>query len=220
LYGGNNCFCIVSFLREKMDYKIIEERINQVGIKYQEYLNKLIDDIIKIDPGSLDEKARNKFETKRLNLQRSARIMKTYKVSDNLKEEMKRINEPQTWMVITENWCGDSAQSLPYLALMAEENSNIDFKIILRDSNLDIMDLYLTNGTRSIPLLVVFDNTGNELFRWGSRPKIVQELFLQWKAEGIVKPELYEKLHLWYAKNRGQAIESEFLELLKTVEQV
>jgi hypothetical protein len=202
-----------------MDYKLIEDRINRVGVKYQDYLDKLIDDIIKTDTDSLDEKARSKFETKRLNLQRSARIMKTYRVSDNLIEEIKRINEPQTWMVITENWCGDSAQNLPYLALMAEENPNINFKIILRDSNPDIMDQFLTNGTRSIPILVSFDINGNELFRWGARPKVAQDLFNQWKAEGIVKPELYKKLHLWYAKNKGQAIESEFLNILKTVEQ-
>ena len=202
-----------------MDYKLIEDRINHVGIKYQDYLDKLIDDIIKSDPDSLDEKARRKFETKRLNLQRSARIMKTYRISDNLKEEIQRINEPQTWMVITENWCGDSAQNLPYLALMAEENLNINFKIILRDSNPDIMDQFLTNGTRSIPILVSFDINGNELFKWGARPKVVQDLFNQWKAERIVKPELYKKLHLWYAKNKGQAIESELLDILKTVEQ-
>ena len=202
-----------------MDYQIIKDRINQKGTKYQDYLDKLIDDIIKADPDSLDEKGRKRFETKRLNLQRSARIMKTYRVSENLIEEIKKINEPQLWMVITENWCGDSAQNLPYLALMSEENPKIDFKIILRDSNPDIMDQYLTNGTRSIPLLVAFDNDGNELFKWGSRPKIIQEQFLKWKAEGIVSPELYEKLHLLYAKNKGQAIESDFLDILKTVEQ-
>jgi len=202
-----------------MDFKNIEERLNQTGMKYYDYLNKLINDIIETNPDSLDEKARNKFETKRLNLQRSTRIMKTYKISENLKIEIKRIYETQTWMVITENWCGDSAQNLPYLALMAEENPFIDFKIILRDSNLDIMDQYLTNRTRSIPLLVAFNNNGDELFRWGARPKVVQDLFLQWKTEGIVKPELYEKLHLWYARNKGAAIESEFLEILKTVEQ-
>jgi hypothetical protein len=202
-----------------MDYQFIKDRINRNGSNYQDYLEKLIDDIIKENAESLDEKAKKKFETKRLNLQRSARIMKTYRVSANLIEEIKKINEPQLWMVITENWCGDSAQILPYLALMAEENSNIDFKIILRDSNPDIMDQYLTNGTRSIPLLVAFDSNGNELFRWGSRPKVIQEQFLKWKSEGIVKPELYQKLHLWYARNKGEAIESEFLDILKTVEQ-
>jgi Thioredoxin len=202
-----------------MDYKIIEERINQKGISYQEYLNKFINEIAETNPGSLDEKAHKKFETKKLNLQRSTRIMKTHEISADLKEEIKKINESQLWMVITENWCGDSAQNLPYLALIAGENPNINFKIITRDSNPEIMDQYLTNGTRSIPIMVAFDNNGNELFRWGSRPKAAQQLFLQWKSEGIVSPELYEKLHLWYARNKGEAIESEFLYILKTVEQ-
>lgn len=202
-----------------MDYKIIEDRINQVGMSYQEYLNNFINELADANPDSLDKKARKNFETKKLNLQRSTRIMKTYKVSEDLKEEIKKINEHQSWMVITENWCGDSAQNLPYLALIAAENPNIDFKIILRDSNLDIMDQYLTNGTRSIPLLIAFDVNGNELFRWGARPKAAQELFHQWKSEGIVRPELYERLHLWYARNKGQTIESEFLDILKIVEQ-
>ena len=48
---------------------------------------------------------------------------------------------------------------------MAELNQKINLKIILRDTNPVIMDLYLTNGTRSIPIFVAFDEKGNELFR-------------------------------------------------------
>jgi hypothetical protein len=79
------------------------------------------------------------------------------------------------------------------------------------------MDSYLTNGTRSIPKLVVFDAEGNERFSWGPRPMEVQKLFSQWKAEGIVKPELYEKLHLWYSKDKGKSIEKEILQLIQSL---
>jgi hypothetical protein len=202
-----------------MNYKSIRERINQKGMAYQDYLNELINELAETNLSSLDDKERIKFETKKLNLQRTTRIMKTYAISADLKEMITKIDGPQTWMVITENWCGDSAQNVPYLFLIARENLNIEFKIILRNSNPDIMDQYLTNGTRSIPLLAAFDKNGSEIFRWGPRPAILQELFFQWKKEGIVKPELYEKLHLWYARNKGQALEAEFLEILKTVEQ-
>ena len=82
------------------------------------------------------------------------------------------------------------------------------------------MDEYQTNGTRSIPKIVAFDSEGNELFTWGPRPKEAQQLITQWKNEGIVKPELYEKLHLWYGRNRGKNIEGEFLEILSSVEQL
>ena len=118
-------------------------------------------------------------------------------------------------MVITENWCGDSAQNLPYIAKLSELNKNINLLIVLRDSNLDIMNKYLTNGTMSIPILIVFDENDYELFKWGPRPEKVKEEIKRLKTEGIVKPELYEKLHLWYGRNRGEELLKELSELLE-----
>jgi hypothetical protein len=153
----------------------------------------------------------------KLNQHRSNRIYKHYEVSDEVSEEISKIDEKQIWMVITENWCGDSAQSLPYIAKIASLNNNIDLRIVLRDSHPEIMDLYLTNGTRSIPKMVGFDMEGNAKFKWGPRPEEAQKLMNQWKAEGVVKPELYEKLHLWYSKDKGKNIEKEILQLVKKI---
>jgi hypothetical protein len=189
------------------------------GLTYKEYTEKFNNEVNNINPENLSDKDRELFEYKKLNFQRTQRIEKSYEVSEELKSEIQTIKEKQIWMVITEPWCGDSAQNLPYLAKIASLNRNIDLRIVLRDSNPDIMDLYLTHGTRSIPKLIAFDLEGNELFTWGPRPKAAQELMNQWKNEGIVKPELYEKLHLWYGRNRGKEIEAEFLEILSKVEQ-
>ena len=166
-------------------------------------------------PGKLSNEEKELLDYKKLNMQRSSRIERTYDVSGELESLIKNIKDKQIWMVITEGWCGDSAQILPYIVKMAEVNSNIDLRILLRDSNPDIMELYLTNGTKSIPRLVVFDTEGNELFTWGPRPKVLQSLIHQWKIEGIVRPELYEKLHLWYSRDKGKEIEAEFTEILK-----
>ena len=118
-------------------------------------------------------------------------------------------------MVITEDWCGDSAQNLPYIAALAKMNSNISLRILLRDENPDIIDQYLTKGiSRSIPILVAFDEAGEELFRWGPRPKEAQELVEELKANGYIKKDYIEKLHYWYAKNRGNNIEAELTKLL------
>jgi hypothetical protein len=76
------------------------------------------------------------------------------------------------------------------------------------------MDAYLTDGTRGIPKLTAFDSQGRELFRWGPRPKPAVELFRRFKEEEVPGPELREKLHLWYAKNRGRALEEELVDLL------
>lgn len=186
----------------------------QNGMNYKDYMQSIVNDVAVQNPVFVNDEEREHFEYKKLNLQRSSRIERTYEVSEELEKLIKKINNKQLWMVITEGWCGDSAQTLPHIAKMVELNPNIDLRILLRDSNPDIMDLYLTNGTRSIPKLVAFDTGGNELFTYGPRPKVLQDLVLQWKREGIVKPELYEKLHLWYARNKGKEIEAEFIKIL------
>lgn len=202
-----------------MPNKNILERILTAGYTYAEYSRKNLEEIEKTNYDELSESDKELFEYKKLNLQRTQRIEKSYRVSEELKSEIESIKEKQLWMVITEAWCGDSAQNLPYIAGAASLNGNIELRIMLRDSNPDIMDLYLTNGTRSIPKLVAFDKEGNELFAWGPRPKAAQLLMNQWKSEGIVKPELYEKLHLWYGRNRGRDVEAELIEILASVEQ-
>jgi Thioredoxin len=187
----------------------------QKGMGYREYIQSVVNDIAAADPGKLNEEEKEHLEYKKLNLQRSSRIERTYTVSEELELLIKNIKVSQLWMVLTEGWCGDSAQVLPYIVKMTELNPSIELKILLRDSNTDIIDLYLTNGTRSIPKLVVLDPAGNELFNWGPRPKALQNLIIEWKSEGIVKPQLYEKIHYWYSKDKGKEVESEFIKILK-----
>lgn len=199
--------------------KFFEEKRPHNGMTYDEYKSYFESKINSELPAKADDAAKEIHEYTKLNYQRSQRIEKSYNVSDELKAAVKSAKEKQLWMVITEAWCGDSAQTLPYIGKIASHNTGIDLRILLRDENPDIMDLYLTNGTRSIPKLVAFDEEGNELFTWGPRPKEAQKLINQWKSEGIVKPELYEKLHLWYGRNRGRELEEEFLEIFSNVEQ-
>lgn len=201
-----------------MVHKFFEEKRAHNGLTYVEYMKNTIEEIENTNVDSLDEIDKKTFEYKKLNLQRSTRIEKHYTPSVEIKETIESISEPQLWMIITENWCGDSAQNLPYIAVAAALNSKINFRIVLRDSNPDIMDLYLTNGNKSIPKLVAFDELGDELFQWGPRPKAAQDLFNNLKNEGTPKLEIYEKLHLWYGRNRGAEIEKELIELVKKEE--
>jgi len=159
-----------------------------------------------------------KYDVTKLNLQRSNRIYRTYNVNEELKNSILKIDTPHIWMVITEDWCGDSAQNLPYISKIAEMNPLIELKIILRDSNLDIMDLYLTDGnSRSIPKLVAFDKDGDEIFQWGPRPKSAQKKVEDGKRSGLTKDEYLANLHSWYAENKGKDLEGEFLELLTKI---
>lgn len=152
-----------------------------------------------------------------LNLKRMERIQKTLVLSDEVKDSMSQ-SAPQQWVVITEAWCGDSAQNLPVLAALAEASSgNIDLKIILRDNYPEWMEHYHTDGTHSIPKLVVFDKNGHQLFTWGPRPAEAQEIVKEWKRnqDTETKDQMEIKLHTWYAKNKGQAVIEEMLSLIR-----
>ncbi len=150
-----------------------------------------------------------------LNAHRTRRLLKTHKPSDELLTAVRRIKRPQTWLVLTEPWCGDSAWSLPIISLLAESNPQITLRIVLRDTNPEVMQLYLTNGKMSIPKFVAFAEDGRELFRWGPRPEQAGKLYQSLRAENLPHEEIEEKLHLWYGRDRGQAIEAELLALLK-----
>lgn len=151
-----------------------------------------------------------------LNLTRMKRISKTTKLDTSVVEQL-NLAATQHWVVITEAWCGDSAQNLPLIAAMTEaSNGNISLHIILRDENPLIMDKYLTNGGRSIPKLVAFNEDGDELFTWGPRPEAAQELFMRWKKDpqGKSWADFETDLHTWYARNKGADVLRELVGLI------
>lgn len=185
------------------------------GISYDEYMKRFQEKVDHTDPDTLDEQARQLWEYTQLNLQRSQRVWKTYRPSPELKDVVQRLSRPQLWMVLTEDWCGDSAQLLPIIAKIASLSDNITLKILYRDENPDIMDQYLTNGKRGVPKLVAFSRAGEELFTWGPRPREAQRIFDEGVAAGLPKTEIYPKLQLWYSKDRGKTTEAELMELLR-----
>ena len=197
-----------------MTHPFFLERRPHKGLDYAAYLD-LMETQAVAPTDDLDPDAAERVGYIKLNLHRSRRIGRTYAPLPELAARIGAVTDPRLWMVLTEPWCGDSAQCLPYLAAMASHNPRIDLRILLRDENIDIMDLYLTNGGRAIPRLVVFDTDGEELWTWGPRPAAAQAVFEQARAEGLEKPELLEKLHLWYGRDRGREIEQELAPLIR-----
>ena len=146
-------------------------------LSYDEYLKIFNDQISVENSESLNEYDMIHFENRKINFQRTSRLNKTFVPANETKHLFSQIERTQRWFVITESWCGDSAQNLPIIAKLASLSEKIKLKIVLRNFNLDFMDLYLTNGKRSIPRLIVFDENDNELFVWGPRPVEAQNLF-------------------------------------------
>ncbi|MEN8008279.1 MAG: thioredoxin family protein [Candidatus Krumholzibacteriota bacterium] len=190
------------------------KQVMDSGLTPEAY-GKVMEQRAAVDPATLVGIDAERAEFAKLNLHRVGRIQRTWRPSAELASLLARIDDPQVWMVLTEPWCGDSAQCVPCLEILADGNPEITIRFLPRDDNPEIMDRYLTDGKRSIPLLVAFGPRGDELFRWGPRPAEAQVVFDAATAAGLEKPAKLEKLHLFYGRNRGRALDGELVTVLE-----
>lgn len=114
------------------------------------------------------------------------------------------------FLVIAADWCGDASSSIPVLARFVQDVPGFELRIVNRDEHPDLMDRYLTNGSRSIPIVIVLDENFQELGHWGPRPSVLQEWVM---ANRLTTPktELYPKVRSWYARDRGESTLRELL---------
>jgi hypothetical protein len=151
-----------------------------------------------------------------LNRVRFNRNYKTFKASEEFVKVSQRVSKPTHWIIITEPWCGDAAQSVPVLLRLLEHIPSASYSLSLRDQG-SLIDQYLTNGGKGIPKVIVRDDQGNDLMVWGPRTHQAQELFNGLKAQGVELHVLHESLHGWYAKDQGKSLEYEFLALVQNL---
>jgi hypothetical protein len=162
-------------------------------------------------------------EYTRLNAFRMRRVTKTSKWSSDLEATLKSVMvQGQHWVVITESWCGDAAQTVPLIGAMAS-SAGIHLDVVLRDEPASIMEDFLTHGARAIPLWIVADSDGNVLGQWGPRPQEAQRMVADFKAAPPPKPEyrvFAAEVQKWYSQDRGKAFFSEALEVIGSSDHV
>ena len=99
---------------------------------------------------------------------------------------------------------------------MAALNENINLKLVLRDDNLNLMDLFLTNGGRSIPKLIALDNHNNVIDTWGPRPAVATKMVADYKAKhGAIDAQFKQDLQVWYNKDKGISTQSDFVKIIQ-----
>ena len=113
-------------------------------------------------------------------------------------------------LVLTEDWCGDAANTVPVIAKWADSAAAVELRLLRRDEHPELMNRYLTNGSRSIPIVIALDAELRELGHWGPRPTELQAWVMANK--GIVpKGELYPQIRRWYSRDRGSSTLREVL---------
>ena len=180
------------------------------AISFEEYLN--VNEERLNNPK--DEEEASFAEYYELGKQRMERTLKTFKRDVKLAELLKSKKFNGKVLIISEPWCGDASATVPAVTKFFEETNEV--KIFLRDSDTSLIDQFLTNGTQSIPIVLLLDENYNVINHWGPRPKYGQDLLKKFKEnpDTYPKDDFYNDLQVYYAKNRGKDAIEEILELL------
>ncbi len=197
-------------------HPVIRRSHLETSITYGQY-SQLMDDLVQSHRTSGPDQSKFMVKYTELNRQRMRKWDKTVVLDEGLLRKLRQAAKPMVWLVLTEAWCGDAAQNIPAIAKMAEVNPLVSLRFLLRDEHLDIMDNYLTGGSRAIPKLIALDEgTLEELGTWGPRPVAVQAMVVHHKhhPDGSTKEEFYERIHAWYARDKTRHVQQEFERLL------
>ncbi len=109
--------------------------------------------------------------------------------------------------------CTVRRELLPVLARLGDETELLPLRLIARYENPDIMDRYLTNGARSIPIVIALDSSFRDVGHWGPRPAALQRWALEHRTT-MPKDCFYAHMRRWHVEDRGESVLRKVLALL------
>jgi len=153
----------------------------------------------------------------RENVARMDRIAPTVKVLPELQAALAKLSGHYLWAIITEGWCGDASETVPIFEAIAQASGgHLDTRYFLRDAHPDLIDRYLTNGGRAIPITVLL-HAGSlaEAGVWGPRPAPLQAIMQDLKSRETPFKEVITQVHAWYDQDATRTTQHELLTLVQ-----
>ena len=195
--------------------QIIKDSINN-SINYLEY-KRLMQILVSDKFTTGDNISETNINYTMLNERRMNQWDKKLEFPEDDRQKIKVFNLEVIWLIITESWCDDAAHVLPVINKVAEQNRNINLRIVLRDDNEVLMNAFLTKGSKSIPKLIMLDaETLQVLDTYGPRPSAATKMVEEYKkVHGTLTPEFKEDLHHWYNNDKGKTAIKDLTQLLE-----
>ncbi|WP_134398148.1 thioredoxin family protein [Flavobacterium psychrophilum] len=191
------------------------------SIPYSEY-RKRITELLLQNKSTGNEQSDDLLQYSKLNDNRMNRLDKTIRIEEKVLKSFNSLKKKYYWLVISESWCGDAAQLIPVFNKIANESESIELRLIFRDENEALMNLFLTNGSKSIPKIIILEKETMQLKgSWGPRPEGAVNLIKSYKEQyGIVDETAKTDLQLWYLHDKGLSTQNELATLMRDLEQL
>lgn len=150
-------------------------------------------------------------------VERLDQITPTIHLLPELQAALTSLSQRYIWAIITEGWCGDASHTVPLLEAVAQASGgSIETRYFLRSANTDLIDRYLTNGGRAMPIAVLLHaDSLTEAAVWGPRPAPLQALMQDLKARQVPPKDITAQAHAWYDQDANRTTQHELLALVQ-----
>ncbi len=118
-------------------------------------------------------------------------------------------------LVVAEDWCGDSAHTIPYLARFVESVEGLELRVIDSKVGQDVMNQHPTpDGRGSTPTVVVLDAADRDVGCWVERPSGLQSWWLT-NPDELSDRDKLDRKYGWYDADAGYHTVLEIVETLE-----
>lgn len=122
-----------------------------------------------------------------------------------------------TWRIlaVAEDWCGDSAYNLPYVAKLAAAVPGVDLRIVSAASGRSVLESHRTpDGRAATPTFVLLDGSWGEAGCFVERPGQLMAWYMA-NHESLESGPLHEHIVSWYETDAGRGAITEIVEMLE-----
>lgn len=136
-------------------------------------------------------------------------------VTADLMTRMRALPDRRRLLVVAEDWCSDSVNTVPYLARLVDgAPERLELRLIDSQLGRQVMDAHRTlDGRSATPTIVVLGEDGRVLGSWTERPSSIQTWYLEKQKTTMHKP-LHDELMAWYAKDAGKTAVAEIADIV------
>lgn len=118
-----------------------------------------------------------------------------------LVDRLRKVGAGLRLLVVAEDWCSDSVNSVPYLGTLAAK-AGVEMRVVNSQIGKPIMEAHRTPDDRAATPTVILIRDGKEAGAWVERPAALQTWFLD-MADKIDSAERQQRKMNWYDWSRG-----------------
>lgn len=136
-------------------------------------------------------------------------------VPDLLVARMRAITAPLRILMVAEEECSDSMNSMPYLVRLAQFAPAIEVRVINSTVGRSIMEAHRTpDGRAATPTVVVLDQRDSVVACWVERPSTLRG-WLKAPKDSLPKEQRFGGRREWYENDKGASAIAEWVPLLE-----